>query len=78
MLSIITIYLLFYSILNPNIEKRGKKSANIWELEGEQEIFRDEKGCNWIQNWIKLIIITFYKHHPFFTDGVDGERQGEY
>ena len=30
------------------MEKR-EKSANIWELEGEQEISRDDKGCNWIQ-----------------------------
>jgi len=24
---------------------------------GEQEIFRDVKGCNWIQNGIKIIFI---------------------
>ena len=49
-----------------NHRKKGKKSANIWELEGgkatlppsnkgEQTIFRDDKGCNWIQNGIKLV-----------------------
>ena len=39
------IFIYNYSILNPKSSKKGKKSANIWELEGEQEIYRDDKGC---------------------------------
>ena len=59
--------------MNPirNHRKKVKKSANIWELEGgkvalpfsnhsnkgEQEIFRDDKGCNWIQKGIKFLFV---------------------
>ena len=30
--------------------QKSKIQSNIWVLEEEQEIFRDDKGCNWIQN----------------------------
>ena len=51
-------------MLNPikNHRKKGKKSANIWELEGEQGIFRDDKGCNSIQNGIKLLLVWRPEH----------------
>ena len=32
---------------------------------GEQEIFRDDKGCNWIQNGIKK---KNYIHFPISND----------
>ena len=52
--------------MNQIIEKKGKKSADIWELEGgkvalppsnkgEQGSFRDDKGCNWILNGINIV-----------------------
>ena len=56
--------------MNPirNHRKKGKKSANIWELEGEQEIFRDDKGCNWIQNGIKIFFDLFRSFHILSFD----------
>ena len=36
----------------------GGKVALPSSAKGEQEIFRDDKGCNWIQN---EIIITNYE-----------------
>ena len=37
------VILLYFESNQKLSKKRGKKSANIWELEGEQEIFRDDK-----------------------------------
>ena len=44
-----------YVILFHFESKQGGKVALPPSNKGEQEIFRDDKGCNWIQNGIKIL-----------------------
>ena len=46
-------------VLNALLYLPGHKVTLPPSNKGEQEIFRDVKGCNWIQNGIKLIIQMF-------------------